>query len=62
MPGSYPSTSPGSWNFCTGLDCERLTFTTSYPQAAAFGDMHFVCAGTPPRSDSDHADLSQVRF
>ena len=43
-----------------GLDSGRLTFTTSYPQAAAFGDVHFICAGTPPQPGSDHADLSQV--
>jgi UDPglucose 6-dehydrogenase len=43
-----------------GLDSGRLTFTTSYRHAAEFGDVHFICAGTPPRPGSDHADLSQV--
>lgn len=43
-----------------GLDSGRLAFTTSYPQAAAFGDVHFICAGTPPKPGSDLADLSQV--
>jgi UDPglucose 6-dehydrogenase len=42
------------------LDSGRLAFTTSYPRAAAFGDVHFICAGTPPQLGSDHADLSQV--
>ena len=44
----------------SGLDSRRLAFTTSYPHAAAFGDVHFICAGTPPQPGSDHADLSQV--
>jgi UDPglucose 6-dehydrogenase len=44
----------------SGLQSGRLTFTTSYPQAAAFGDVHFICAGTPSQPGSDHADLSQV--
>ena len=25
----------------------RLRFTTSYEEVAAFGDVHFVCVGTP---------------
>ena len=44
----------------SGLDSGRLVFTTSYPRAAAFGDVHFICAGTPPHPGSHHADLSQV--
>jgi UDPglucose 6-dehydrogenase len=43
-----------------GLNSGRLAFTTSYPDAAAFGDVHFICAGTPSQPGSDHADLSQV--
>ncbi|MFD5758918.1 UDP-glucose 6-dehydrogenase, partial [Streptomyces sp. NPDC127044] len=35
----------------------RLRFTTSYEEAAAFGQVHFVCVGTPQRTDSDGADL-----
>ncbi|HEY4024282.1 MAG TPA: UDP-glucose 6-dehydrogenase, partial [Pseudonocardiaceae bacterium] len=41
-----------------GLRSGRLSFTTSYRRAAAFGDVHFVCVGTPPRADGS-ADLSQ---
>jgi nucleotide sugar dehydrogenase len=44
----------------SGLESGRLAFTTSYPHAAAFGDVHFICAGTPPQPGSDYADLSQV--
>jgi UDPglucose 6-dehydrogenase len=43
-----------------GLAAGRLSFTTSYQEAAAFGDVHFVCVGTPQRPDGG-ADLSQVR-
>jgi UDPglucose 6-dehydrogenase len=42
-----------------GLATGRLTFTTSYERAAAFGDLHFICVGTPQRRDGS-ADLSQV--
>ena len=43
-----------------GLRSGRLRFSTSYEDAAAFGDMHFVCVGTPQRPDSDAADLSHL--
>ncbi|HEX6472235.1 MAG TPA: UDP-glucose/GDP-mannose dehydrogenase family protein [Streptosporangiaceae bacterium] len=35
----------------------RLGFTTSLRQAAEFGDVHFLCVGTPQRPDSSVADL-----
>ena len=34
------------------LDSGRLRFTTSYEEAAAFGDVHFICVGTPQRRAS----------
>jgi UDPglucose 6-dehydrogenase len=43
-----------------GLASGRLSFTTSYEQAAEFGDVHFVCVGTPQRRDGNGADLAQV--
>src|SRR5215475_5521066 len=43
-----------------GLASGRLAFTSSYADAAAFGDVHFVCVGTPQRRDGQGADLSQV--
>jgi UDPglucose 6-dehydrogenase len=43
-----------------GLDSGRLHFTTSYELAAAFGDVHFVCVGTPQQPGSDAADLSHL--
>ncbi len=44
-----------------GLASGRLKFTTSYQQAAAFGEVHFVCVGTPQLPGADGADLSQLR-
>ena len=45
----------------SGLASGRLAFTTSYRRAAAFGDVHFLCVGTPQRADgSAGADLSQL--
>ena len=43
-----------------GLASGRLSFSTSYTEAAAFADVHFVCVGTPQREASYAADLSQV--
>ena len=42
------------------LDAGRLRFTTSYAEAAAFADVHFVCVGTPQRPDSYAADLRHL--
>jgi UDPglucose 6-dehydrogenase len=44
-----------------GLGSGRLSFTTSYPEVAEFGDVHFICTGTPQLPGSEQADLSQVR-
>ena len=38
---------------------DRLQFTTSYEEAARFGDVHFVCVGTPQAGDGS-ADMRQV--
>ncbi|MBA3489077.1 MAG: UDP-glucose/GDP-mannose dehydrogenase family protein [Longispora sp.] len=38
----------------------RLSFTTDFTKAAEFGDVHFICVGTPQRSGSLGADLSYV--
>ncbi|ASW53709.1 UDP-glucose/GDP-mannose dehydrogenase family protein [Plantactinospora sp. KBS50] len=38
----------------------RLRFSTSYAEAAEFGDVHFICVGTPQRADGMGADLSYV--
>ena len=41
------------------LDTGRLRFSASYPEAAEFGDVHFLCVGTPQAADGS-ADMRQV--
>ncbi|MFD0273085.1 UDP-glucose dehydrogenase family protein [Kitasatospora sp. NPDC127111] len=43
-----------------GLASGRLRFTTDYREAADFGDVHFLCLGTPQRKDGPAADVSQL--
>lgn len=38
----------------------KLRFTDSFEEAGAFGDIHFVCVGTPQRHDGLGADVSYV--
>ena len=38
----------------------RLRFTTDFALAADFGDVHFVCVGTPQAADSPAADMRYV--
>ena len=38
----------------------RLRFTQDFAEAAEFGDVHFVCVGTPQAKGSPAADLSYV--
>jgi UDPglucose 6-dehydrogenase len=42
------------------VESGRLRFTDSYAEVAAFGELHFVCVGTPQQSESLAADVSQV--
>jgi UDPglucose 6-dehydrogenase len=42
-----------------GLESGRLRFTTSYEEIGQFGEVHFLCVGTPQGADGA-ADLSQV--
>ena len=42
------------------LAAGRLRFTTDYAEAAEFGDVHFICVGTPQRADGMGADLTYV--
>jgi UDPglucose 6-dehydrogenase len=59
--GDVPIFEPGLEELVRdGLGSGRLRFTTSYAEAAEFGDVHFVCVGTPQRRDGHGADLSQV--
>ena len=43
-------------NLATG----RLGFTTSTEEVAEFGDMHFLCLGTPQKHGENAADLSYL--
>lgn len=42
------------------LAAGRLRFTTDMAETAEFGDVHFICVGTPQRADGMGADLSYV--
>jgi UDPglucose 6-dehydrogenase len=43
-----------------GLESGRLSFTSSYEQLGDFGDVHFLCVGTPQQANSHAADLRYV--
>ena len=59
--GTVPFHEPGLDELLVkNLAAGRLRFTTDYAQAAAFGDVHFICVGTPQRADGMAADLSYV--
>ena len=38
----------------------RLRFTTSFEEAGAFGDVHFIAVGTPQRAGEHAADMTYV--
>ena len=42
------------------LESGRLRFTGSYDEVGAFGDVHFVCVGTPQKKGEYAADLTYV--
>jgi nucleotide sugar dehydrogenase len=59
--GTVPFHEPGLEPLLqAGLASGRLSFTTDYAKAAEFGDVHFVCVGTPQAAGSDRADLTQL--
>jgi PAS domain S-box-containing protein len=43
-----------------GLASGRLRFTTSYDEVGEFGDVHFLCVGTPPNKTAFGSNLSFV--
>ncbi|NUO97447.1 MAG: UDP-glucose/GDP-mannose dehydrogenase family protein [Nonomuraea sp.] len=43
-----------------GLDSGRLRFTSSYEEVAAFGDVHFICVGTPQKKGEYAADVTYM--
>ncbi len=42
------------------LESGRLRFTTSFEEVGAFGDVHFVCVGTPQKQGEYAADMTYV--
>lgn len=59
--GEVPIHEPGLDDILRrNLAAGRLRFTTDYAQAAEFGDVHFICVGTPQRADGHGADLTYV--
>ena len=42
------------------VETGRLRFTTSYQEVAAFGDVHFLCVGTPQKEGEYAADMTYV--
>lgn len=59
--GTVPFYEPGlPEKLKEALASGRLNFTTSFDDAAEFGDVHFVCVGTPQSKNSAEADLTYV--
>jgi UDPglucose 6-dehydrogenase len=59
--GELPFYEPGLEELLRGnLDSGRLRFTTSYEEAAGFGDVHFICVGTPQKAGEHAADLTYL--
>ena len=59
--GSVPFFEPGLDELLQRhVDSGSLRFTDSSREAAEFGDVHFVCVGTPQLPDSMAADVSQL--
>ena len=59
--GEVPFHEPGLTELLRkNLASGRLRFTTSYRETADFGDVHFLCVGTPQRANGMAADLSYV--
>jgi UDPglucose 6-dehydrogenase len=59
--GDVPFFEPGlPEQLAKALDSGRLRFTTDYAEAGAFGDLHFLCVGTPQKPGSDAADMTYV--
>ncbi|MFG3405670.1 UDP-glucose dehydrogenase family protein [Streptomyces sp. NPDC048142] len=59
--GRTPFFEPGlQETLAGGVRSGRLRFTTSAREAAEFGEVHFVCVGTPQKEGSQAADLRFV--
>jgi len=61
VSGQVPFFEPGlQEQLIIALNSGRLKFTTSFDEAAAFGDVHFICVGTPQAPGSHAADMKYV--
>jgi UDPglucose 6-dehydrogenase len=59
--GKVPFFEPGLPELLTKqIDSGRLRFTTDITEVAEFGDVHFICVGTPQMKGSFAADLRYV--
>jgi UDPglucose 6-dehydrogenase len=59
--GKVPFFEPGLEELLRrGVDAGRLRFTTSFEEAGAFGDVHFLCVGTPQKKGEYAADLRYI--
>ena len=59
--GEVPFYEPGlDAKLREALDSGRLRFGTDFAEAGAWGDVHFVCVGTPQSKDSHAADMVYV--
>jgi UDPglucose 6-dehydrogenase len=59
--GEVPFFEPGLDTLLkSNLDAGRLRFTDSYDEVADYGDIHFICVGTPQKKGEYAADLSQI--
>ena len=59
--GTVPFFEPGLPELLRkNLDSGRLRFTTSMEEVGDFGDVHFVCVGTPQKQGEYAADLTYV--
>jgi UDPglucose 6-dehydrogenase len=59
--GEVPFFEPGLQPLVAkGVESGRLRFTTDIAEVAEFGDVHFLCVGTPQRKGEYAADLTYV--
>ena len=59
--GEVPFYEPGlDESLRKALSTGRLSFTTDFAEAGAFGDVHFLCVGTPQKPGSHAADMRYV--
>jgi UDPglucose 6-dehydrogenase len=59
--GEVPFHEPGLDDLLRrNLSSGRLRFTTDFAETAEFGDVHFICVGTPQRPEGMNADLTYV--